>query len=236
MMRVLIFSDIHANKYALDVILNQERFDEAIFVGDIVDYGSSPVETIEKVRETAKYIVSGNHDYAAAFNKDCLCSQENHELSVYTRENITMKDVGQKEIDFLRSLPTSIDLEVDGVQFHVFHGAPSDPLYGYLFPWKISNEMLRTPMSFTDGTGNFLVGHTHYQFLVNYGGNLIANPGSSGQPRDGNPKPSYAVFDGKSQTFEFKRFDYDRSKLKRDLKERVEDKRQLEKLYKLFML
>ena len=235
-MRVLVFSDIHANKYALNAILKSEKFDEAVFLGDIVDYGSAPAETIDGVKETAKYIVSGNHDYAAAFNKDCLCSQENHELSVYTRENITMKNIERKDIEFLKSLPTSLEVELDGTRFHLVHGAPADSLYGYLYPWKISNELLREPMSFSQEPGNYLVGHTHYQFLVNYGGNLIVNPGSSGQPRDGNPKPAYAVFDTRTNTFELKRFDYDKSPLKADLKGMVKDQKYLEKLYKLFAI
>ncbi|MCL4447568.1 MAG: metallophosphatase family protein [Candidatus Thermoplasmatota archaeon] len=235
-MRVLIFSDIHANPYALRALLDQEKFDEAVFLGDVVDYGSKPVETLDMVKEISKYVVTGNHDYAAAFNKDCLCSQENHELSVYTRENITMKDLGKNEINFLRSLPTSLDIELEGTLFKSVHGSPADSLYGYLYPWKVTNEQLKDPMSFTQETGNFLVGHTHYQFLVNYGGNLIVNPGSSGQPRDGNPNPAYAVYDTRSKAFEMKRFSYDRSKLKSDLKERVGDHRQLEKLYKLFIL
>ena len=235
-MRVLIFSDIHANIYALRALLNLERFDESIFLGDIVDYGSSPVETIDEVRGVSKYIVSGNHDFAAAFNKDCLCSQENHELSVYTRENITLKDLGEEEISFLKSLPTSLDVKLDGSDFHLVHGAPADSLYGYLYPWKISSELLKDPMSFTQDPGNYLVGHTHYQFLVNYGGNLIVNPGSSGQPRDGNPKPAYAVFDTDNQSFELKRFNYDKSNIKSDLAKRVKDQKQLEKLYKLFIL
>ncbi len=235
-MKVLIFSDIHANPYALKTLLARENFDEAIFLGDIVDYGSRPAETIEIVKDVAKYIVSGNHDYAAAFNKDCLCSQENHELSVYTRENITMKEIGKKEIDFLRSLPASMDVEVDGIKFKTVHGSPADSLYGYLYPWKISGEQLKDPMSFTQEQGNFLVGHTHYQFLINYSGNLIVNPGSAGQPRDGNPNPAYAIYDTRDGTFEMKRFSYEREKLRSDLRGVVKDKNQLEKLYKLFML
>lgn len=235
-MRVLVFSDIHANRYALAKLLEIETFDEAIFLGDVVDYGTSPAETIDMVRENAKHIVSGNHDYAAAFNKDCLCSQENHELSVYTRETITMKDLAKEDIDFLKSLPTSSDIDIDGTSFQVHHGSPADSLYGYLYPWKVTSDQLRGPMSFTNEPGNFLVGHTHYQFLLNFGGNLVVNPGSSGQPRDGNPRPAYAIFDSNRRSFEFKRFDYDRGPLKRDLGQRVDDKRQLERLYKLFML
>ncbi len=235
-MRVLIFSDIHANKYALDALLKRERFDEAIFLGDIVDYGSSPVEVVDRVRDTAKYIVSGNHDYAAAFNKDCLCSQENHELSVFTRESITLKDLGTEDIKYLQSLPTSADVNIDGTEFSINHGSPADSLYGYLYPWKISSDAFRNPMGFIDDSPNYLVGHTHYQFLLNFSGKLIVNPGSAGQPRDGDRRPSYAIFDSDRKSFEFMRFDYDRDLLKRDLKVRVADGEHLQKLYKLFML
>lgn len=235
-MRMLIFSDIHANKYALDALLNQEKFDEAMFLGDIVDYGTSPVETIDKIRGIASHIVSGNHDFAAAFNKDCLCSQENHELSVFTRETITMEDLGKEDILYLRGLPSTLEVDIDGTSFKINHGSPSDPLYGYLYPWKMSSDSLKNPMGFRDDPSNYLVGHTHHQFLVNFGGNLIVNPGSAGQPRDGNRRPSYAIFDSDKQSFELRRFDYDRTPFKSDLKKRVKDDLHLQKLYNLFML
>lgn len=235
-MKVLVFSDIHANKYALNTLLGKEKFDEAIFLGDIVDYGTSPVETIDLLRKTAKYVISGNHDYAAAFNKDCLCSQENHELSVYTRENITLKDIGKEEINYLRSLPDFKEVELDGFSFKMYHGSPSDHLYGYLYPWNISKDSFRNVLGFQEDKANYLVGHTHCQFMVNHSGNMVVNPGSAGQPRDGNSKPSYVLFDGNDGSFAFKRFDYDRQKLRADLKSRIADKKQLEKLYSLFLL
>jgi protein phosphatase len=235
-MNVLVFSDIHANKYALDALLKAEKFDEAIFLGDIVDYGPSPGETIDVVRGMAKHIISGNHDYAAAYNVDCLCSQENHELSVFTRENITLKDIGKEEISFLRSLPDQLEVPIDGSTFKLYHGSPADHLYGYLFPWKISAESLKDSMGFSEDKVNYLVGHTHYQFLINYTGNLIVNPGSAGQPRDGNPRPSYALFNSEDGSFKLKRFDYDRTGLRRDLKERIKDRNHLDKLYTLFSL
>ncbi|MEM0135355.1 MAG: metallophosphoesterase family protein [Thermoplasmatales archaeon] len=235
-MKVLIFSDIHANIYALKALLAKENFDQAIFLGDIVDYGTSPAETIDIVRNVSKHVISGNHDYAAAFGKDCLCSQENHDLSVYTRENITMKNIGKEDVEYLRSLPVSLDIDIDGREFHLFHGSPSDPLYGYLFPWNLSERSLIRPGSFSPDSGYFIIGHTHYQFFINFKGNAVINPGSSGQPRDGNPLPSYAIYDSSKDSFEFKRFSYPKEKLKNDLKREVKDEGYLNRLINLFSL
>jgi len=235
-MKVLFFSDIHANLYALKSLLENEKFDEAVFLGDIVDYGPSPAETIDMVRSVSRYVISGNHDYAAAFNKDCLCSQENHDLSVFTRETITLKKVGREDLDYLRSLPVKLDIAIDGKEFHLTHGSPSDPLYGYLFPWSINEKALIEPGSFSAEEGNFIVGHTHYQFLINYMGKTIVNPGSAGQPRDGNPLPSYAIYDTEKDSWEFRRFSYPKEDMKRDLRVEVEDPGYLERLIKLFSL
>lgn len=235
-MKVLIFSDIHSNNYAMESLVQKEKFDEALFLGDIVDYGPNPTETIDIVRSISKHIISGNHDYASAFNKDCMCGQENHDLSVYTRENITLNEIGKEEIDYLRSLPESKEVKLDGFSFNLYHGSPFNHLYGYLYPWNISKESFRNPLGYDEEPSNYLVGHTHYQFMLNYSGNLVVNPGSAGQPRDGNSKPSYALFDGDEGSFKFKRFDYDRKKLRDDLKSKVQDKKQLEKLFRLFVI
>ncbi len=233
-MRILVFSDIHSNIYAIKPIL-KEKYDEAIFLGDIVDYGPRPSETIDAVREIAKYIIMGNHDYAAAFGKDCLCSQENHELSVYTRENITMKDLSENDLSFLRSLKDEIDLNIEGINFSLVHGSPSDHLYGYLYPWKMTNEYLRTPVGSYVDDGIILIGHTHYQFLLPFGNVILLNPGSSGQPRD-IAEPSYSVIDTDKNTVEMKRFDYDRESLKKDIESRVSDPKYKGKLIELFRL
>ncbi len=232
-MRILIFSDIHSNKYAMREIM-KEKFDEAIFLGDIVDYGPDPSETLDMVKSIAKYMVMGNHDYAAAFNKDCMCSQENHELSVYTRENITLKELGKDDINFLKKIPENLDIEIDGVTMSVVHGSPSNHLYGYLYPWNMSRENFRTPFGGYVDEGMILIGHTHFQFLVPFGKMTLINPGSSGQPRDSDPRPSYAIFDTAESRIEMKRFDYDRISLKKAISEKIEDTVQREKILNLF--
>ncbi|WP_048161907.1 metallophosphoesterase family protein [Thermoplasma acidophilum] len=233
-MRVLIISDAHANIHPLKYVIQREKFDKIVFCGDAVDYGPNPGETLDLLKENADVMVSGNHDYAAAYSVDCRCGEENHELSVFTRENITLKKLGKNDISFLRSLPNRMDMEIDGMKFQVMHGSPRDELYGYMYPWSVQDH-LRSMLGSPLDPANYVVGHTHYQFLIRYAGNLVINPGSIGQPRD-NPMPSYAVYDSSRNSVEFPRFDYDRSKLKEDIRSIISDQEILSGLYRLFSL
>ncbi|MCC6041942.1 MAG: metallophosphoesterase, partial [Desulfurococcaceae archaeon] len=92
-MRVLIISDIHGNYDALKTVLETARgFDYIWFLGDLVDYGPEPHLVVDLVREIKPEVaLMGNHDYAVAYNTDCMCAQELHDLSVYTRLNISYK-------------------------------------------------------------------------------------------------------------------------------------------------
>ena len=90
-MRVLVFSDIHSNFEALKAMLAKEKFDYSIFLGDAVDYGPQPGETLDLVMENSDVRLMGNHDRAVAYDEDCRCALEMHDLSEYTRENISRK-------------------------------------------------------------------------------------------------------------------------------------------------
>ena len=116
-MKILVLSDVHSNKYALDTILKHARkIDYTIFLGDAVDYGPHPAEVIDILRENVDIWIMGNHDNAVAFNVDCKCSQELHDLSVYTRENITLKLISDDQKKFLQNLPIRKEIEVEPFQ------------------------------------------------------------------------------------------------------------------------
>ncbi|KAA8923050.1 metallophosphoesterase [Thermoplasma sp.] len=233
-MRLLILSDVHANIFPIKYVLEHEKFDKTVFCGDAVDYGPDPSETIDIIRENADVMVSGNHDYAVAYSVDCKCGEENHDLSVYTRENITMKRLGKNDISFLRSLKSREEIQIDGAKFQIMHASPRDELYGYMYPWSVPDHMksaLGAPLE----PANYIVGHTHYQFSLRYAGNFILNPGSIGQPRD-DRTPSYAVYDSENNSVELKRIDYDRSLLKERIRSVIRDETVILKLYKLFNL
>ncbi len=88
-MRLLVISDIHSNYDALKTVLENEKYDKALFLGDLVDYGPEPAESFDLLKENADYFIMGNHDASFAYGVDCNCSQEMHDLSDYTLENIS---------------------------------------------------------------------------------------------------------------------------------------------------
>ncbi len=221
MARLLILSDIHGNIYSLKTIWrNASRWDEVIVLGDLVDYAPYPSEVIDFLREHGARIVRGNHDQAVAYGVDCRCGEETHWLSVWFRENITLKLLNKDHKMFLKNLPLNITLKTGSITLHAVHAAPSNPLYAYLYPW-LSNEevckLLRKPFSkYKLSTGDkvhcpkglYLIGHTHYQFYRVVDGTLVVNPGSAGAPRDGDPRVSYIILDTDKESIEFYRVKY----------------------------
>lgn len=235
-MKILIASDAHANIEPLKLMLENCKFDYSIFLGDIVDYGTRPSETVDVVRENFDSIVQGNHDNAAAFGVDCMCGQENHELSVYTREEITMKELSSNDVKFLQSLKLYDELEVDNVKISISHGSPRNTLYEYVYPWSINMEMFTSTLGQRLPPGIFLVGHTHYQFFSQLKGYTVINPGSIGQPRDNDPRPSYCLYDTDSGSVELNRISYDTSNLKKEITRAIPDTRMMELNLRLFRL
>ncbi len=200
-MRTLVISDIHANIDALDAI--DEKCDQIICLGDIVDYGPEPIACIEWLQQPMMR-VRGNHDNAVAFRIDCGCGEAFRHLSVETREYMweVLSDV---QTAWLGEVEPLLETRIDGKRIYAVHAAPSDPLFKYVPPESTSEE-LAGEAALADAE-IILMGHTHMPFMREVGGKLMVNVGSVGQPRDGIPKASYAVIeDGR---VELKRVDYD---------------------------
>lgn len=174
---------------------------------------------IDVIRELKpEVIVMGNHDYAVAYNADCRCAEILHDLSVYTRTNISFKLLTREQVEWLKTLKHRAELTISSKHVYIVHGAPRSPLYGYLkpdLPLRELEEMLLEPL------GGFqlkyrpikadyvLVGHTHTPFTLRVGEKILLNPGSIGQPRDGDPRASYAIFDVETGSFKVFRVKYD---------------------------
>ncbi len=206
-MRILIISDVHGNDVALRTILNKENYDEVWFLGDITDYGPSPEICIDMLKDLKPEIwITGNHDYANAFGVDCRCGEKTHELSVYTRENITQKRISKEDLKLLRSLPTAMEIELNGNHLYFVHGCPANPLYGYMFTFR--RECMKNEIGREINATHLFYGHTHYP-VKGFEHLHFLNPGSVGQPRDGNPKASYAIYDTENEIFTLKRMSYD---------------------------
>ncbi len=238
-MKILVISDIHGNYTALQKVIEKARKWDAVWVlGDLVDYGPEPHLVIDTIRElNPDVIVSGNHDYAVGYGVDCGCSYKTHELSVYTRKNISYRLLSKEQIKWLASLPLYKEISIEEKIFYLVHGSPNNPLYGYLDPNLNIPDIRKHLCSYKTNkpvdADYILVGHTHIPWKYNIDNKVIVNPGSVGQPRDGVPKASYMILD--TEKFETKifRVSYDKEEVLRKLKEQGISAPHYEKLKKI---
>jgi putative phosphoesterase len=199
-MRILVLADIHSNWPALAAI--QERFDACLFVGDLVDYGTDPVPCVDWVRKHAAVSVRGNHDHAVAQRIPVVKTNGLHRLAAATRP-LHWNVLRPLHMKFLTRLPVTRKVTLDGKRFFLVHATPRDPFDEYLRSDKSAWESRLTGIA----ADFILVGHTHLPFTLQLEGPMVINPGSVGQPRDGDPRAAYAIIeDGK---VELRRVKYD---------------------------
>jgi putative phosphoesterase len=199
-MRILIVSDIHANWAALRAI--NERYDACLFLGDLVDYGTAVTPCIDWVKAHATHSVRGNHDHGAAQNVSVFGQGGFKYLTAVTRP-VTVSLLKPDERRFLADLPVTKSVTLGGRRFLMVHATPRDPLDEFAPPevefWQRRLEGIEADV--------ICVGHTHMQYELAVGNQLVINPGSVGLPRDGDPRAGYAVIDG--DRFSFHRVEYD---------------------------
>ena len=194
-MKVGVLSDIHGNTVALDAVLaDMPPVDRMVCAGDIVGYNPWPAECVEWIRERSVPTVMGNHDRATAtgsafgFNSMAGAGVE------YAREQLA-----DDQLAFLSALLDS-RRECDE-RVRIVHGHPADP-DRYTYPAQFEPDLL--------GDEDVLVmGHTHVQAHEVYDEGIVMNPGSVGQPRDGDPRAAYAVVDLDSISVTEHRVEYD---------------------------
>jgi putative phosphoesterase len=198
-MRILVLADIHANWPALRAI--EESFDVCLVLGDIVDYGLQPTPCIDWVRERATHAVRGNHDHGVAQGVKIAGRSGFKYLTGVTRQ-ITQERISAVDRRFLGSLPITKRVTIENTKFLLVHATPRDPLDEYTIPdvdfW--SRRLADVDASVV------CVGHTHHPYVLEVGDKLVINPGSVGQPRDGDPRASYAIIE--DQRVELKRIPY----------------------------
>ena len=201
-----MISDIHSNLEAfLTVIANLPPHDHLLFLGDLVGYGPQPNEVVEQLQQLQPAIVlKGNHDYAVSTG-DASGFSSYAEIAVrWTRRQITPQN-----LDYLSNLPSSAKMKVNHTKLALFHGSPRDSLSEYIFP-GISVRSARQLIQ-RAGAALVLLGHTHMPMLYDFEGEMLANPGSVGQPRDGDQRAAFAILtlsEGKF-SFEVRRVEYD---------------------------
>jgi putative phosphoesterase len=193
-MKLLILSDIHSNWTALRSVLEAEPDAEQLLcLGDLVDYGPQPIECVEWAMQKAQtsWFLQGNHDRGVAYNEDPRCSPPYRSLTRVTQE-FCMKILSEPMRAFLGKLEPMRSLEVGGSKCFACHAAPSDPLYLYL---RANNPARMERELEIAGNPDFLFfGHTHWPMNRHIGKTQVVNPGSIGQPKDGDPCAAYAVW------------------------------------------
>ncbi|AGG07476.1 metallophosphoesterase [Dehalococcoides mccartyi BTF08] len=210
-MRYAVMADIHANLEALNAVLEDAYKRDATEIwclGDIINYGPDPTACLEILMNHKHLAVAGNHDLAVAGKiNHSLFELEAARCLAWTRSQLS-----SDMIDYLAVLP---EMLIVG-DFSLVHGSLKRPVWDYITTPQLAAEnfgLMRTPYC--------LVGHTHmpYVFTTGQNGicrgmplmagsmqplrqtNLIINPGSVGQPRDGNPQASYGIYNDEARTF-----------------------------------
>ncbi|WP_421941598.1 metallophosphoesterase family protein [Pedobacter sp.] len=206
-MNVAIISDIHSNHFALKAVLDEfDKYEirKLIILGDIFGYYPWAVETfslLEPYLENA-YVIKGNHDELLL--EDVAPTPPPSYWDAAKQNEIELKSKKPDALLWLDRLSYSTEFKLENIHFRLYHGTPDDPKMGRYYPddskaydWDIKrNEIM-------------LLGHTHYPLLRESNNGVIFNPGSVGQPRDGNPMPSWGIFDTEKKIFKFVRTKYD---------------------------
>jgi len=194
-MQIGVISDIHGNKVALDAVFeDMQSVDALVCAGDVVGYNPWHGACIEAVRERSIPTVMGNHDRAVAGGGQFGFNSMAGAGVAHARETLT-----EAQIDWLASLPET-GREFDG-RVRIVHGHPEDP-DRYTYPEEFGPGML-------DGEQALVLGHTHIQSHERFEDGVVLNPGSVGQPRDGDPRAAYAVLDLDDLTVAEHRVAYD---------------------------
>jgi putative phosphoesterase len=188
-MRILVVSDIHGNWPALAAI--DEPHDVCLCLGDLVDYGPDSARCVRWAMEHAHYAIRGNHDHGVAQGIDVVGESGYRYLTRVSRPSV-WDALGADERRYLLQLPLTRRLTLEGKRFLMVHATPRDPLDEYLMKDPVAWAR-RVQKSDADIV---LVGHSHMQFNLDVDGVVVVNPGSVGQPRDGDPRAAYAVIEG----------------------------------------
>jgi len=202
-MKTAIIADIHSNLEALQAVLKEIKklkIKEIYCAGDIVGYGANPNECIELVKKYKIKSVIGNHDLCALNFEgfDWFNSNAQHAIE-WTNENLS-----EKNKDFLLKLPLTLKEE----NMLMVHGSVENPLYDYVY-YYTSDSYFKNIFDSNKKIKILIMGHTHLPFIKKFKEGTVINPGSIGQPRDGNNKASFCVLNSKISRAKIIRISYD---------------------------
>jgi diadenosine tetraphosphatase ApaH/serine/threonine PP2A family protein phosphatase len=218
-MRYAIIADIHANLAAFTAVLSDIEHkggvDEIWCLGDIIGYGPDPHQCIELLQRYKHVCVAGNHDWAAIGKADASFFNPLAAAACQW----TAQQLSPEDVRYLEGLPLTIEKD----DFTLVHGSPMEPIWEYVISTGIALRnfaFFQSPFC--------LVGHSHVPVVFKYEdgscvpiqlspgigivlgkSRMIINPGGVGQPRDGDPRASYAIYESESRVIRLYRIPYD---------------------------
>ena len=218
-MRNAVLSDIHGNRHAFEAALAavaREGVDAVWCLGDVVGYGADPDACCRLAREACDLCLVGNHDLAVRGDIPL------HEFSIGARlaAEWTREVIDPDHLEFLRSLPPMLVDRPVGL----YHASPRDPVWEYVLSTLLADLCLdsqrhrvcfvghsHVALSFHRAEGETATGETREGGeQADIGdGEWLLNPGSVGQPRDGDPRAAWVVLDDEDWTVTYHRSDYD---------------------------
>ncbi len=225
-MRALVLSDIHANLQALEAVLAAAPPHDVIWnLGDVVGYGANPNEVVDRVRGLSAIVVRGNHDRGTAG----LADLDDFSDAAAAAVRWTQTVVTEQNLEWLRQLPRG-PISTDSEDVGCVHGSPLDEDEYIFFPGAAQAAMRASPSRIT------FFGHTHrqggfanngedefhlvpnlahtpgldeYELPLRNSARYLLNPGSVGQPRDGDPRAAFAIYDDAQSLLTWYRVAYD---------------------------
>ena len=217
-MRIVLVSDIHSNAVALEAVLAAlPSYDELWCLGDTIGYGPEPNRCLAHMRKLARHALTGNHDLASLG----LVSLSDFNALARQANEWNNQQLEPELRAYLQELPALLPLP----EVTLAHASPRDPIWEYILDAETAAANLQH-----FSTQVCFVGHTHVPTMFAHHADgktdlrrgrpgeilrlkpdtrYIINPGSVGQPRDGDPRAAYAIWDTKAHTIRFNRVEYD---------------------------
>jgi len=200
-MRLAVLSDVHSNLPALEAVLaDVDRIaPEGIWVaGDLVGYNPWPNEVLELLQKRRVRAIRGNHD-RAVLGAEAFAFNELAAAAVrWTRIHLAPAGVS-----YIKDLEDRTHGTMPEGVVAMYHGSPRND-DEYVFPWAADESIVRTA-----GAPFVILGHTHLPMALSFRSGLLVNPGSVGQPRDGDPRAAWGILDLARKTFAVRRVPYD---------------------------
>lgn len=215
-MPIAIISDIHGNLEALEKVfkyIDAQKIEKVYCLGDVVGYGPNPNECVEMVRQRCEIVLMGNHDYAAIGKANIdYFNQYAREAVLWTREMLS-----DENHEYLQSLPFTHQND----DLLMVHASPTNPKHWYYVlsqhEAQIEMHAFSQPLCF--------IGHSHVPVIYNMkdifkkesfnfeqSQKYIVNVGSVGQPRDGDHRSCFAIYDQDENSINYVRLDYNKEK------------------------